>query len=120
MDKYSDVNHELSDIVGKKAALFSNCSISVQTLTFMKLRDILYGTGDILYENLEKQIYVATIKSGFFNLHYATLAIMLTGEELVVACYSQEGLIKQHTAEKAIASLKNALRAYVVQNEEEA
>ena len=45
--------------------------------------------------------------SGFANQNTATIAIKLTGNKLELAGYAREGIIKQHTVEKAVEVLKN-------------
>ena len=46
--------------------------------------------------------------SGFANQNTATVAIKLTGgNKLELAGYAREGIIKQHTVEKAVEVLKN-------------
>lgn len=47
------------------------------------------------------------IMSGFANQNTATIAIKLAGNKLELAGYAREGIIKQHTVEKAVEVLKN-------------
>ena len=45
--------------------------------------------------------------SGFANQNTATISIKLIGNKLELAGYAREGIIKQHTVEKAVEVLKN-------------
>lgn len=84
-----------------------NDEIEIQPMSFVQLRDKLIGKGIILDEDFEKQIYTINIMSGFANQNTATIAIKLTGNKLELAGYAREGIIKQHTVEKAVEILKN-------------
>lgn len=56
---------------------------------------------------LFQAVSVKNIMSGFANQNTATIAIKLTGNKLELAGYAREGIIKQHTVEKAVEVLKN-------------
>ena len=45
--------------------------------------------------------------SGFANQNTATISIKLTSNKLELAGYAREGIINQHTVEKAVEVLKN-------------
>ncbi len=78
-------------------------------LSILQIRDRLYLLGSILYEDLEHQVYVAAIRSGFGNMNHTIVAMQLQGTEFVAVGYAKEGLINQHTCEKALLKLKNAV-----------
>lgn len=95
---------------------------SVSGLTYLKLRECILNCGMVLEEIPEEQILVAVIKAGFFRLNRAILAVHLAedgiekrmeegteGTEILLAGYANEGLLKQHTVEKAIIRLKNEI-----------
>ena len=48
-----------------------------------------------------------TLLPTYGNQNTATIAIKLTGNKLELAGYAREGIIKQHTVEKAVEVLKN-------------
>lgn len=77
-------------------------SVELKQITFVKLRDRLLGLGKILEENFENSYYVASIPSGFANKNIAVVLILLEGYRLSLYSYSREGLIDQHTSDKAI------------------
>lgn len=84
--------------------------ISECMLSFPQLRDRLFCMGKILYEDLNNQVYVATIRSGLWNMNNATFAMQLRGNKLMVAGYAKEGLAKQSLRENAFTKLKAAVQ----------
>lgn len=98
---------KLKSLIRLKEENIYNDEIEIQPMSFNQLRDKLIGKGTILDEDFEKQIYTINIMSGFANQNTATIAIKLTGNKLELAGYAREGIIKQHTVEKAVEVLKN-------------
>lgn len=98
---------KLKSLIRLKEENIYNDEIEIQPMSFNQLRDKLIGKGTILDEDFEKQIYTINIMSGFANQNTATIAIKLTGNKLQLAGYAREGIIKQHTVEKAVEILKN-------------
>lgn len=82
----------------------SECNILIR-----KLRDQLVLMGNILYEDLEKNVYVAAVKTGFFHMGTAVVAMQLRGQTLCMAGYAREGLIKQHLLEKAFNRIEDSV-----------
>lgn len=99
---------------------------SVSGLTYLKLRECILNCGMVLEEIPEEQIMIAVIKAGFFRLNRAILAVHFAagdmendmekhmeegteGAEILLSGYAGEGLIRQHTVEKAIIRLKKEL-----------
>ena len=78
-------------------------------LTFVQLKDSLSEVGHIMEEDIEKQIFVVLIMSGIANMNPAVVSVQLSEGILWFAGYAKEGLIKQHTAEKAIAKIEEVL-----------
>ena len=98
---------KLKSLIRLKEENIYNDEIEIQPMSFVQLRDKLIGKGTILDEDFEKQIYTINIMSGFANQNTATIAIKLIGNKLELAGYAREGIIKQHTVEKAVEILKN-------------
>ena len=98
---------KLKSLIRLKEENIYNDEIEIQPMSFNQLRDKLIGKGTILDEDFEKQIYTINVMSGFANQNTATIAIKLTGNKLELAGYAREGIIKQHTVEKAVEVLKN-------------
>lgn len=107
MDYKKELVSKLKSLIRLKEENIYNDEIEIQPMSFNQLRDKLIGTGTILDEDFEKQIYTINIMSGFANQNTATIAIKLTGNKLELAGYAREGIIKQHTVEKAVEVLKN-------------
>ena len=107
MDYKKDLVSKLKSLIRLKEENIYNDEIEIQPMSFNQLRDKLIGKGTILDEDFEKQIYTINIMSGFANQNTATIAIKLTGNKLELAGYAREGIIKQHTVEKAVEVLKN-------------
>lgn len=78
-------------------------------LSILQIRDRLYLLGSILHEDLEHQVYVAVIRSGFADMGHAVVALQLQGKTLVAIGYAKEGIIKQHICEKALQKLVAAI-----------
>lgn len=83
--------------------------IKTKAITFSKIRDLLIGMGTILEEDTENQIYVILIKAGFFNLNSAFVAVQRSKDKIILAGCAKEGLIHQHTAEKAEAKIRKKM-----------
>ena len=95
------------------------CSVNIQNiheiripdcpLSFLQLRDRLCHLGTILHEDRSQQIYVVSIRSGFADLNQATVALRLQDRTLIAMGYAREGLIPQHTCERALQKLSDAV-----------
>lgn len=99
-------NAQVEDI---QETSIENCSLS-----FMQLRDWLLLLGNVLYEDLNSQIYVAYIRAGSANLSGAVVAMQLQGGTLFALSYAKEGAIKQNICKKAFQQLENAVQGKVV------
>lgn len=76
--------------------------VEVKNLSILKLREIIYSIGNLLDEDETNKVYVCSIKSGLLNLNTAYIAVQLSDSKLYFAAYAHEGIIKQHTAERAL------------------
>lgn len=86
-----------------KETVISGCTLSI-----LQIRDRLYVLGKIVYEDLDNQVYVATVRSGYGNMNNAVVAMQLQGDKLLVAGYAKEGIIKQNICERAFQKLADA------------
>lgn len=98
------LNYGYSDKYTMHEMLIQDC-----TLSFLQVRDKLYVLGNILYEELESQVYVASIPAGFCDMNRAIIALQLNGNVLKVVGYAKEGSLKQNICESAFLKLKNAI-----------
>lgn len=62
--------------------------------------------GSVIDSNEDKKIILAICGSGFANMNPAVIAISISDETILIGSAAKEGLIKQHTAEKAIERFK--------------
>ena len=86
-------------------------------LSIVQIRDKLYLLGSILYEDLENQVYVASVRSGFGNMNSTVIALQLCGSKLRVVGYAKEGIIKQRICEKAIQKVVTAAQGGAIANQ---
>ena len=89
-----------SDTKSIQETVISECVISIQ-----QMRDHLYMLGNIIYEDLDRQVYVAKVRAGYGDMNSAMVAMQLQGEKLFAAGYAKEGIIKQNICEQAFQKL---------------
>ncbi|MGM9928855.1 MAG: hypothetical protein ACI35P_12990 [Bacillus sp. (in: firmicutes)] len=73
-----------------------------------KMKTQMMCIGDIV-EEIDNRTIILSVKAGFANNNTAIIACYLKANTLFCAAYAQEGLIKQHTAEKALDKLEEVL-----------
>ena len=78
-------------------------------MSLTQIRDKIIGSGTILEEDFQNQIYVMAIMSGMGDMNEAIVVIQLYEQTLKIMAYAREGLIKQNTAKKAINKLLKIL-----------
>ena len=103
LNEYIYLSKNKDEIIEKK--------IDTNTITFTNLRDRLLGTGRILEENFEETYYIIQVSSGLLNKNSAIVVVIWNSEEISLYGYAQEGLINQHTAEKAIEKLIEKIKS---------
>ena len=99
------MKHGCSDTKIVEKIVISECSLSI-----LQLRDRLFLLGNILYEDLERQVYVATVRAGFCDMSNSVVAMRLQGNRLYIAGYAKEGVIKQNICEQAFRKIADAAR----------
>ena len=85
-------------------------AFDVCDLHYLQLRDGLIALGEIMKENQEEQLYVSVIKTGLFSKNPAAVSAIIDGNKLHVMVYANEGIIDQHTSERAIDQIESWLR----------
>lgn len=106
MDYREELISKIKDFVICKESDIYTAEQKIETISFIQLRDRLIGIGKILDEDFEKQIYTLNVMSGVANKNIATVAVKLCGGKIEFAGYAKEGLIKQHTAERAVKAVQ--------------
>lgn len=70
------------------------------------IRDFLCENGNILVEDINTFLYIATISAGVKNLNYAVTVLKLVNGKLHVYAVAREGIFNQHTSQKVIEKIK--------------
>ena len=105
-----DLIEKLSEFIRIKDELVETGEIAIDA-SMLKIRDTLLKIGTLLRENLEEEYYIGTLAAGIGNKNTAYIIIKKNKNKnsLDVCCYAREGLIKQHTARKAINKFEREL-----------
>ena len=99
---------KLSEFTRIKVELVETEEIAAD-VSILKIRDTLLRIGNLLKENLEEEYYIGTITAGIGNKNTAFILIKKNMKMLEVCCYAREGLIKQHTARRAINKFERGI-----------
>ncbi|MDE7302277.1 MAG: hypothetical protein K2N60_03030 [Oscillospiraceae bacterium] len=120
------INEILADMIsayatpglGRKAVLKTAQKLAVSVLedsaevkgenAFKAVRNAIDRYGSVLSSCGESMV-CGVILSGAASMNPCYVIIRLNGNRAEIKAYAKEGLIKQHTAEKAVKSLKEAL-----------
>lgn len=95
--------------VAKKLPFFSaEASLSVPN-AYNKCIAAANICGELLDTDTENQMLIVLIQSGFGNMNPALLAAKIWENTVYIKAIAKEGLIKQHTAEKALHMFASAI-----------
>ena len=114
---YAAPHGRMTTKVTKKTALklvTSSVEDTIENIpqsTYETARHALFECGTILEEDAVENALSGIIMSGSLNMNPAFVVIWVNGPCIHIKASAKEGLIKQHTAEKAIAIFKSALLA---------
>lgn len=104
---------ELSDRLKDYGCDDKNCIVTREehlTVTPMKLFETLVKIGVILEEIEKGTTYIVSVKAGFLNMNTAVIVLNYQDDRLFLAGYAPEGIINQHTSEKAIGKVVDGLK----------
>jgi len=104
MDKAILIN-KLKEYAPIKENKLVERTVDVKDMTILRLRDSLIGIGKILEEDLEANVYVLSVNAGAADMNSAVVAVHLEDDKLYFLGYAKEGLINQHTADKALEKI---------------
>jgi len=76
---------------------------------FLSARNALIESGKVLEEDRDNGLLEGLVFSGIGNMNPAVLVISVEKDIIYISAYAKEGLIKQHTAEKAIKKYLKAI-----------
>lgn len=99
---FDNVNDKLKMICNISEDKITNKQIAAKGITLIKLRDILIEIGTIIEEEIDNNTYVAYLPAGLKKKNTATVVFQLDNDDIKIASFAKEGLIKQHTSEGAI------------------
>ena len=105
-----DLKELLMDYCNANPSAVVEETVSDCVLSITQLRDRLYLLGNILYEDIDSEVYVTSVRAGIAKLSNATVALQLHGNNLRMVAFAKEGLIKQRICEKAIQLVSDAAR----------
>lgn len=100
--KKTEIIEKINEYIPIKEKQVVEKNIDASGLTFVNLRDRLIGLGKILEENFANDYYLVNVPAGVANKNAAVVLILWSKENLSMFAYAKEGLINQHTADKAI------------------
>ena len=84
--------------------------IKIENVEFEAVGTQLGMIGKILEYNEKKKTYTTCIMAGVANSN-ASIVVVYVGDNVIVAdAYAREGIIKQHTAKKAIKKLNEHIQ----------
>jgi hypothetical protein len=113
MEQYNKVNDVLINTTPVKNEKIVNRSFQVEGLTIERIRDILMQLGKIQKEMLQENIYVTVINGGVLKKNRAIVVLQLSGDEIYIAAYADEGIINQHTSEGVINEIGEHIKQYI-------
>ncbi len=113
MKDYSKMNEILINDYSAKPDRIINEEIVTEGLSFRKIRDVLICIGTIHFEDLESQIYIASINAGIKKKNKACMVLEMVENVIYIAVYAKEGLIDQHTSEGAINEFSGKIKEYI-------
>ena len=101
---------ELNAKYGKYALYELGVSVAMfDKITYYQAVEAVNKVGRILNKDDEKQECVAVVNSGIWNMNIAFVALKSECDKTYVAAFAKEGIIKQHTAQKAIDYIFSAI-----------
>lgn len=119
MDNYNELINKLKELLHDDSISPFTQKEEAKGIRFLQLRDAILTIGDILEEDEENEIYVASIKSGLGNLGRAYICTRIINGNLYIAAYAKEGLINQHMAEKSASNLIKLIKKKAVDGSDE-
>ncbi len=113
MDKKRLVK-KMREFISVKEKGLEERTVEVKAMTLQNLRDCLIGLGTILDEDFDTNTYIVSVNAGVANMNNAVVAVQLEGGKVCFLGYAQEGLINQHTAQKAIEKTIKRIDKYIL------
>lgn len=112
ISEYGRANGKLTQkLVYKVTSKLSTQSVKAvfDGITYFQALKAINKVGNIVMQNDESQECTAVVFSGGLNMNPAFIALKSEGDKTYIAAFAKEGIIKQHTAQKAINSIFNSI-----------
>lgn len=83
--------------------------VSKESDAFLNARNAVMETGRVLLEDREQNTIEGIIYAGVGNMNPAIVVVRVFDNSITISAFAKEGVIKQHTAKKAIDRFVSAL-----------
>lgn len=103
-----ELGGSVSDKSLKKGSAFK-CATIQGGNAYAVVRAAAIGAGTVIMDEKEKGQLAALLKGGVGKLAPVLLVAMADDEKVELGCYSKEGLIPQHAAEKTLKEFVSAI-----------
>jgi len=115
--KRTEIFSKISEFIPVKENQIVEMVINTEKTTFTNVRDRLIGLGKILEENFDNTYYVINVPAGVANKNAAVILVKWSEKSISLYGYAKEGLINQHTADKAIEKVIKRLETGLITNQ---
>lgn len=112
ISEYGRINGKLTEkIVYKVTSKLPKQFVKVvfDEITYFQALKAINEVGNIFNQDDDKQECTAVVYSGGLNMNPAFVALKSEGDKTYIAAFAKEGIIKQHTAQKAIDFIFNTI-----------
>lgn len=110
-----DVNKSLQSILSQfpnvKLDKLEYAQITADNIDYVQLGRLMSETGRVLQLDENTKSYVVAVRASSNALNEGVVALQMVDNTVFIAAYAQEGLIKQHTAEKIIQRLTGIINS---------
>lgn len=110
-----DVNKSLQSILSQfpnvKLDKLEYAQITADNIDYVQLGRLMSETGRVLQLDENTKSYVVAVRESSNALNEGVVALRMVDNTVFIAAYAQEGLIKQHTAEKIIQRLTGIINS---------
>ena len=103
---------ELGDTVSdkslKKGSAYQSMELDGEN-AYRVIRAAAIESGTVIQDNEDKGVLAVLLKGGIAKMAPVLLVASIKGDRVDLGCYSKEGLILQHAAEKTLAAFLKAV-----------
>ena len=102
---------ELGDTISenlKKGSVYQSLKLDGGN-AYRAVRGAAISSGTVIQDDEDKGVVAVMLKGGIAKMAPILLVTSIKGGEVDLGCYSKEGLIPQHSAEKALRAFLKAI-----------